>query len=363
MKIRETKVNFVRLPLEEPLVGAPYMPGMLREFFTVQVQTDDGIEGIGVTGFGGKIMRALRGAVDDFAELIKGDDPLCHERVAAKLRAASSHAGPQGIAMLALAAIDIALWDIRGKAFGVPVARLLGGLRDRVPAYASGALMRTSALKDVERAAAALVDKGFRQMKTQMAVDGLTPAQEIERIRVVRNTVGADIDLMVDINQRWSVHEATAIGARIEDLGLTWLEDPTAAIDHQGLAEIASALTTPVCAGEYLYGIEPHRQSLAHHSVDIVMIDVLRAGGITGWMKIAAMAEAFNRPVVSHLLPEIQVHTVAAAPNGMTVEYMPWTHRLFEDPPMPVKGEMTVPNAPGLGLKFAADLFERYRAS
>jgi L-talarate/galactarate dehydratase len=168
---------------------------------------------------------------------------------------------------------------------------------------------------------------------------------------------------MVDINQRWSVHEAISIGARIEDLGLTWLEDPTSAIDHQGLAEIASALTTPICAGEYLYGIEPHRQSLAHRSVDIVMIDVLRAGGITGWMKIAAMAEAFNRSVVSHLLPEIQVHTIAAAPNGMTVEYMPWTRRLFEDPPMPVKGEMTVPDVPGLGLRFAPDLFEKYGVS
>jgi mandelate racemase len=156
------------------------------------------------------------------------------------------------------------------------------------------------------------------------------------------------------------VPEAIAIASRIEDVGLAWLEDPTSAIDHQGLAEIASALAMPVCAGEYLYGIEPQRQSLVHRSVDIVMIDVLRAGGITGWMKIAAMAEAFNRPVVSHLLPEVQVHTVAAAPNGLVIEYMPWTYRLFEEPPMPVNGEMTVPSAPGLGLKFAADLFTKY---
>jgi L-alanine-DL-glutamate epimerase-like enolase superfamily enzyme len=363
MKIKQVKTNVVRLPHEEPLVGAPVAGSMMRDYVTVQIVTDDGIEGIGVTGFAGKLMRALRAAVEDFGELVVGEDPLRADAVMAKLRTASAPCGPGGIVTLALAAFDIALWDIRGKAFGVPLARLLGGLRERVPAYASGALMRTSALKDVERAASALVDKGFRQMKTQMAVEGLTPAQEIERIRVVRNTVGADIALMVDINQRWSVHEAIAIGARIEDLGLTWLEDPTSAIDQQGLAEIASALTTPICAGEYLYGIEPHRQSLAHHSVDIVMIDVLRAGGITGWMKIAAMAEAFNRPVVSHLLPEIQVHTIAAAPNGMTVEYMPWTQRLFEDPPMVEKGEMTVPTGAGLGLKFAPDLFEKYGAS
>jgi len=360
MKIREIKTNVVRLPAEEPLVNAPVAASMMREYVTVQLFTDDGIEGIGVTGFGGRIIRALKAAVDDLGEVAKGENPLRHERIIAKLRAASAPAGPAGLAMLALAAIDIALWDIRGKAFGVPVAHLLGGLRDKVPAYASGALMRTSPLKDVERAAAALVDKGYTQMKTQMAVEGLTPAQEIERIRVVRNAVGRDIALMCDINQRWSVAEAISIASRIEDVGLAWLEDPTAATDHQGLAEIASALAMPVCAGEYLYGIEPHRQSLAHRSVDIVMIDVLRAGGITGWMKIAAMAEAFSRPVVSHLLPEIQVHTIAAAPNGLTVEYMPWTRRLFEDPQFPQQGEMTVPDAPGLGLKFAPDLFQKY---
>ncbi len=363
MKITDVKVIAVRLPVEEPLANAPPYPAMMRDFVTVQVFTSDGIEGIGFTAFGGRMMRALKAAVEDFGELIKGEDPLRHEQIAAKLRAASASSGPGGIVTLALAAIDIALWDIRGKAFGVPLARLLGGYRDRVPAYASGALMRTTSLDALERAAATLVEKGFRQMKTQMAVDGLTPAQEIERIRVVRSVVGADVALMVDINQRWSVHEAISIGARIEDLGLTWLEDPTSAIDHQGLAEIAAALTTPICAGEYLYGIEPHRQSLAHRSVDIVMIDVLRAGGITGWMKVAAMAEAFNRPVVSHLLPEVQVHTVAAAPNGLVVEYMPWTRRLFEDPPTVEKGEMTVPTGAGLGLRFAPDLFEKYGAS
>ena len=360
MKIQQIKVNFVRLPLEEPLVGAPYMPGMLREFLTVQVLTDDGIEGIGVTTFGGKLVRALKAAIEDFGELIKGDDPLRTEQVTAKLRAASAPCGPGGIAALAISAIDIALWDIRGKAFGVPLARLLGGLRDRVPAYASGALTRTTPTDKLERAAAALVEKGYRQIKTQMAVEGLNAAQEVERIRLIRGAVGPDINLMVDINQRWSVAEAISIGHRVEELGLGWLEDPTKCDDYQGLAKIADALTTPICAGEYLYGIEPHRQTMTHHSVDIVMIDLLRVGGVTQWMKVAGMAEAFNRPVASHLLPEIHVHLVAAVPNGLVVEYMPWTWRLFDNPPKPEKGEMTVPAGPGLGLKFAPDLFEKY---
>jgi len=363
MKIQQIKVNFVRLPLEEPLVGAPYMPGMLREFFTVQVLTDEGTEGIGVTGFGGKLVRALKAAIEDFGELIKGDDPLRTELVTSKLRAASASCGPGGVATLAISAIDIALWDIRGKAFGLPLARLLGGLRDRVPAYASGALTRTTPTDKLERAASALVEKGYRQIKTQMAVEGLTPRQEIERIRLIRDAVGPDVNLMVDINQRWSVAEAISIGRQVEELGLGWFEDPAKCDDYQGLAKIADALATPVCAGEYLYGIGPHRQSMTHHSVDIVMIDLLRVGGVTQWMKVAGMAEAFNKPVASHLLPEIHVHLIAAVPNGLVVEYMPWTWRLFDNPPMPANGEMTVPTAPGLGLKFATDLFEKYGVS
>ena len=360
MKIQQVKINLVRLPLEEPLVGAPPMPGMLREFLTVQMLTDDGIEGIGITTFGGKIVRTLKTALEEFGELITGDDPLRTEQVTAKLRAASAPCGSGGVAVLAISAIDIALWDIRGKAFGVPLARLLGGLRDRVPAYASGALTRTTPTDKLERAAAALVEKGYSQIKTQMAVEGLNAAQEIERIRLIRNAVGPNTNLMVDINQRWSMAEAISIGGRIEELGLGWLEDPTRCDDYQGLAKIADALTTPICAGEYLYGIEPHRQTMTHHSVDIVMIDLVRVGGITQWMKVAGMAEAFNKPVVSHLLPEIHVHLVAAVPNGQVVEYMPWTWRLFDNPPMPEKGEMTVPTGPGLGLKFASGLFEKY---
>jgi L-alanine-DL-glutamate epimerase-like enolase superfamily enzyme len=165
---------------------------------------------------------------------------------------------------------------------------------------------------------------------------------------------------MVDINQRWSVHEAIAIGCRVEEFNLAWLEDVTAHDDYQGLAQVAAALSTPVCGGEILYGIAPFRQMLAHRSVDIVMIDLLRVGGIGPWMKVAAMAEAFNIPVVSHLLPEIHVHLVAAAPNATVVEYMPWTWRLFDNPPMPKDGTMTVPTAPGLGFGFAPDLFEKY---
>ncbi|MCH8348843.1 MAG: mandelate racemase/muconate lactonizing enzyme family protein, partial [Chloroflexi bacterium] len=175
--------------------------------------------------------------------------------------------------------------------------------------------------------------------------------------------IGPDIDLMCDINQLWNVNQAIDIGKRVEEFNLFWLEDVVAHDDYQGLARVADALTTPICAGEYQYGIRPFRHMLEHRSIDIVMIDLLRVGGITQWKKLAGMAEAFNLPVVSHLIPEIHVHLVSAIPNGLTVEYMPWTLRLFEETPVMEDGELAVPDKPGLGLKFDQDVLKRYQVS
>jgi L-alanine-DL-glutamate epimerase-like enolase superfamily enzyme len=277
------------------------------------------------------------------------------------LRSAAAGSGPGGIQTLALSAIDIALWDIRGKALNLPVWQMIGGHRERVPTYASGALMRTFPLEHLVKAGPKLVEKGFRQMKTQLALPGETsPKIEVDRIRRMRESIGHDIDLMCDINQRWRVEQAIDIGTRIQDVGLFWLEDVTTADDYQGLARVSAALSTPVAGGEYLYGPAPFRQMMEARSVDIVMIDLMRAGGITGWLKIAGMAEAFNLPVVSHLVPEIHVHLVAAIPNGLTVEYMPWTFAMFEEVPQPQKGELVVPKKPGLGLKFDEAAIKRY---
>jgi L-alanine-DL-glutamate epimerase-like enolase superfamily enzyme len=322
-----------------------------RQFVTLELGTDEGIEGIGITFFGGPLTRALREAVEGLGSLIIGDDPIRVEAIADKLWRAASGSGPGGIFTLALSAIDIALWDIKGKALGLPVCTLLGGHRDRVPTYASGALMRPMPTDYLKEAGPRLVNMGFRQMKTQLGAEP-TVDKEIERIRVLREGIGDNIDLMCDINQLWNVNQAIDIGRRIEEYHLFWLEDVVAHDDYQGLARVADALTTPICAGEYHYGIRPFRHMLEARSIDIVMIDLLRAGGITQWMKIAGMAQAFNVPVVSHLIPEVHVHLVAAIPHGLTVEYMPWTLRLFEETPPIEDGQIVVPQKPGLGLKF-----------
>jgi len=363
MKIKTIRSQVVRVPVEEPLAGGPPYFRSHNQFVIIRVDTEDGIQGIGVSFFGGPLSGALKHAIDQLGELILGDDPLRVDALVQKLRTTAASCGPGGILTLAIAGIDMALWDIKGKYLGQSLGAMLGGSRERVTAYASGALVRAYPLDHLVKAARTLVEKGFKQMKTQLALPGeTTPERELEHARRIREAVGPDIDLMCDINQRWSVHQAIDIGKRVEDLHFYWLEDVTVHDDYSGLARVADALITPVAGGECLYGVTPFRHMIEAHSVDIVMIDLIRVGGISNWMKVAAMAEAFNLPVVSHLLPEIHVHLVSAVPNGLTVEYMPWSFKLFEEVPVPVNGELVVPTKPGLGLEFSKDI-DRYGVS
>jgi L-alanine-DL-glutamate epimerase-like enolase superfamily enzyme len=360
MKVTQIKTRVLRAPADNlPVKGIPAGTA-LREYVTLELGTDQGITGIGITFFGGPLTAALKEAVDGLGNMVIGENPMHVEAIAAKLRRVADGAGPGGIFTLALSAIDIALWDIKGKALDQPVCALVGGYRDRAPTYASGALMRSFPIDFLAQAGPQLVDMGFKQMKMQLGAEP-TVAREIERVRVIREAIGEDIDLMCDINQLWSVNQAIEIGRRVEPYHLFWLEDVVAHDDYQGLARVADALTTPIAAGEYHYGIVPFRHMLEARSIDIVMIDLVRVGGITQWLKVAGMAEAFNLPVVSHLIPEIHVHLVAGIPNGLTVEYMPWTHGLFEETPVIKDGHLVVPQKPGLGLTFDQDALKRYQ--
>ena len=359
MKITGAVTRVVRLPYIEPLADGPTPKGATKDFVTLKLQTDAGIEGVGVTFFGSALVRTLKHAVDELAALIVGDDPTHTEAIVQKLRNLAGTTGPGGVFTLALSAIDIALWDIKGKALGLPVWALCGGHRDRAPTYASGALMREFGVEHLEKAAARLVERGFRQMKTQMGGEAHA-SREVERIRRIREAIGPDIDLMCDINQKWTVNTAIAIGQQVEPYHLYWLEDVTTHDDYAGLARVADALATPVAAGEYVYGLVPFRHMLEARSVDIGMIDLVRVGGITQWRKVAGMAEAFNVPVVSHLLPEIHVHLIPAIPNGLTVEYMPWSLQLWKETPEMKDGKLVVPQRPGLGLEFDEAFLKRH---
>jgi L-talarate/galactarate dehydratase len=365
VKISSIRSQILVLPEADPLADTPENPNAARPIVIVRLATDDGIEGIAVTFYGGAITAALKRAVDDLGALTIGEDPHRVEAIGAKLRAAAGGSGPAGMFTLALSAIDVALWDIRGKALGLPLWKLLGGARQRVATYASGALRRNLSLDQVVTAAGTLKDKGFREAKMQLALPGdTTPAKEVERAVKIREALGPDIKLMCDINQRWRPEQAIDIGKRVEDagVGLFWLEDVTTHDDYAGIARVNAALATPVCGGELVYGIVPFRHMIEARSVDYVMIDLARVGGVTPWLKVAGMAEAFNLPVVSHVIPEIHTHLVAAAPNGLTVEYMGWMLKLFEGTAEfnAKSGELVLSDRPGLGLDFNQAMIDRY---
>jgi len=365
MKISHISSRILVMPEADPLANSPENPNAARPIVIVRMGTDDGIEGIAVTFYGGAVTRSLKAAVDGLGGLTIGEDPLRPEAITAKLRAAAGGSGPAGMFTLALSAIDIALWDIRGKALNQPLWKLLGGVRERVATYASGSLRRNLSLDEVVTAAGRLKEKGFREAKMQLALPGpTTPAKEVERARVVRGALGPDIKLMCDINQRWRPEEAIDIGRRVEDagVGLFWLEDVTTHDDYAGIARVNAALATPICGGELVYGIVPFRHMIEARSVDYVMIDLIRVGGITQWMKVAGMAEAFNLPVVSHVIPEIHAHLVAAVPSGLTVEYMGWMLSLFDGVAVLEDGEIVLPDRPGLGLTFNDETITRFAA-
>lgn len=365
MKIARFEALALQVPEDDPLANMPEEAGRTRPAVALRLCTDDGIEGLGVTLYGGRMSRSLHAAVEELSALTVGEDPMRIEHIVAKLRKAAGDSGPAGIFTLALSAIDTALWDIKGKALDEPLWKLLGGHRDRVPTYASGSLRRGLTDKQAQQAARTLLQKGFREMKTQMALPGNpTPTEEVRRVRVVRDAIGPDVKLMCDINQRWRPEQAIDIGVRVEEagVGLFWLEDVTAADDFAGLARVTAALRTPVAGGEYVWGIVPFRHMIEARSVDIVMIDLARVGGVSQWMKVAGMAEAFNLPVVSHVMPEMLLHMVAACPNGLTVEYMPWMLALYEETPVIENGELVLPQKAGLGLTFDQKALARFKA-
>ena len=326
MKITSYEAIALKVPEDDPLANMPEEAGRTRPVVVLRLRTDSGIEGIGVT-FYGRMTRSLHTAVEELAALTVGEDPMRIEAIVAKLRAtaatrdrAASSPWPCRPSTPRCGTSRARRWTSRCGSCWAAFATACRPMRPARCAAASPTSRRS-------RRRETLVEKGFRQMKTQMALPGdPTPADEVRRVRVIREAIGPDIKLMCDINQRWRPEQAIDIGHRVEEagVGLFWLEDVTTADDYQGLARVTAALKTPIAGGEYVYGIPPFRQMIEARSVDIVMIDLARVGGITQWMKVAGMAEAFNLPVVSHVMPEMLLHLVAACPNGLTVEYMPW---------------------------------------
>ncbi|WP_171060877.1 mandelate racemase/muconate lactonizing enzyme family protein [Poseidonocella sp. HB161398] len=352
MKISNVRVRLAEVHDADGATLAAARQPKTRQVVAVQVEAG-GIEGLGVGFLHGGLTAALLSATEELAGQLPGADAARPEAIAAQLMRHVYKLEDVGLFRVGLSAIDMACWDIIGKAAGLPLWKLLGGARSSIPAYSSGQLHRGLTDEVLAESAAKIAADGFRHAKLHLALPGgHDPAREVARARIAREALGPDVRLQVDANELWSVHEAVDTGHQLQEAGirLSILEDPVRYTDFAGLARVTDALAAPVMAGESNWGVAPFEHMIRHRSVDILMVDIMQAGGFTAWRKIAAMAEGANLPVVSHLLPELQAHAVAAVPNGLICEYKEWLWPLFDGLPEFRDGCFHLSERPGHGL-------------
>lgn len=350
MQITEIRTRAVSIPLEIPIRSAIRLSDRV-EIVIIDVLTDSGIVGQSyVQAFGQQPARAIRALVAYLGDALRGENPVLTLRCWQLMDRAINLLGRGGVATFALSGIDCALWDIVGKASQSPVAMLLGAAGDRCVAYQSAGLWLEEPGEAMVEQAHALLSQGFQAIK--MRVGRPDARQDQMAAEMIREAVGPDCLLLIDANQAWSPARAIGIGRGLEAVEPLWIEEPVDHDDFAGHAEVARALTAPIAAGENVYMPQGFRQLIDAGACDVVMPDVQRVGGITGWMRVAAMAEAARLPIASHLFPEISVHLLAASPTTHILEYMPWAQPIMAEKLTIQDGAVFVPARPGLGLVF-----------
>lgn len=352
MKVTGYRTWAVQVPMTDQAVVAT-----MSTYVLLQVQTDEGVDGI---AYASRItpayVRPFITTLEGFLDTLVGRDPLAIESIVTPVvgvaastsifRRGGSWPGYQ--ARIA-SAVDVALWDIRGKVTGQPVHRLLGGFRDRVPCYASWRIEPgTDEARDLGASARHLLERGFRAMKFH--VRHLDETGLVSHLRQLRDAVGPGIDIMVDNYQGWDLKQSIRTARLLTEYDPYWIEDPMPLDDYDGMRQLRDSVDVRICAGEQYRDLVSFRRLLENRSVDIAMVDL--DVGITGFLKIAHLAEAFGVPVVSHLATEVMAPCVAAVPNGLTVEYIPYAQPLFREPMQLDGGELVLPMRPGLGLEF-----------
>lgn len=301
--------------------------------------------------------RAVASLVEDAASLIKGE----HVRpadIAAKLARSFTLIGVTGTVRMALSGLDMAMWDALSIAARLPLASVLGHTPRPIRAYNSCGLglMAPSALADE---AARLIEGGFKAVKLRLGYPTL--AEDLAALNAVRERIGTGIEVMVDYNQMLTLEEALRRAHALAAEGVTWLEEPIRHDDLEGNARIAAASTIPLQLGENFNGVEAMAAALRARACQLVMPDLARIGGVTGWMDAASLAAGQKVPMSSHLLPEVSAHLLAATPTGDWLEYVDWADAFVQEPLKIVDGMAIVPARSGSGLEWDMRAVERFR--
>lgn len=363
MRITQLDSQLLRLPLSRP-VGLPGDDRQRAEhlhLLVVHVDTDAGHRGFGFTytfQAGGRALKAI--ADDDVAPLLAGEDPLDHERVAAKAYGRLQTIGRRGLAAQAYSAVDLALWDLKGKAAGMPLYKLLGGARESAPVYAADCGWAWMTPEEIIAGAQPYLKQGM--MGIRLAVGDSDPEADAERVTRVREALGEDTWLGIDASQRYDYATALSMGHFFEEeIGADWFEEPISCEDIDGHARLAERLEVPISAGKSLLGADEFIRYLERGAADILQPDIARLGGLTAWLKVATLAGLHHRPLAPHVPPALGVHLACGLPGVRAVPYFSWFNSTFVESPPIAKGQISPLPRPGLGLELRTDALEKYR--
>ena len=358
MKIKDVRITLLTAPyVEQPALQRGYDKD--RDILMLEIETESGLVGLGYQLYLREGFRTTKACLEEvLIPRIIGRDATEVEAIWRDLFLTTQADGRGGAPILGLSVIDVALWDLVGQKAGLPLHRLWGHFRDEVPAYGSGVWRGLGGDGMVEKSKRFL-EQGFRAIKMQVG-HAWTDAEDVEHVRRVRETVGPDVDIMVDVNMAWTADKAILMGRRLQEYDIYWLEEPVVPDDFAGYFRIADALDTRIVGGESHFTRFDLKPFFENPKLPILQPDVVR-GGLTDLRKTAAIADTWGMKIAPHLYPELMIQLMASIPNGLIIEDMGLLEDIFVDPPKPVDGVIKAPEKPGHGLKIKPDFIREYR--
>jgi L-alanine-DL-glutamate epimerase-like enolase superfamily enzyme len=351
--IRTVQLSTVTLPLATAISDAKVFTGRQKPmtevvFLFAEITTEQGFEGLGFSYSKRAGGPAQYAHAKEVAQTAVGEDPNDIAKLYTKLLWAGASVGRSGVATQALAAIDIALYDLKAKRAGLPLAKLLGAHRDSVRTYNTSGGFLNASIEEVKERASRSIAEGIGGIKIKVGLpDG---ARDLARVAAVREHIGPDVPLMVDANQQWDRSTALRMGRRLEEFDLVWIEEPLDAYDAEGHAALAAALDTPIATGEMLASVAEHERLIATRACDIIQPDAPRVGGITQFLRLLTLADQAGLDLAPHFAMEIHLHLAATYPREPWVEHFDWLDPLFNERLETKDGRMLVPDRPGLGV-------------
>ncbi len=324
----------------------------------IDLETEEGVTGRSYLWcYFPAAMPAIAKILEEVARVVEGER-LAPADLWSKLAERFALIGVQGIVRMAMAGFDVAAWDALAVAGGWPLATLIGSSPKRIPAYNSCGL-GLMAPREVADEAEKLLARGFRAVKLRLGYPTL--AEDLAALHAVKKRIGSEIAVMVDYNQALSLAQALERGRALDQEGIYWLEEPIRHDDYAGNATLVRELETPIQIGENFSESSAMVVALAAGAADYVMPDLERIGGVTGWLRAAALAATHRIEMSSHLFPEVSAHLLAATPTAHFLEYMDWADKILAQPLEIVDGFAIVPQRPGNGLTWDAKAVEKYR--